>query len=218
MPKYNYTKELTFRAVNLGRDATLVLTFDQKVDGLFTDKYPVVWKTIKLPKIGISTTNVTYRNELGFIKPEVRSDVIERSDVYQFLPPSAKTLLVKKDGRFSFTNPEPGSVGYEVVNDTDQDADMALGFTEDLHPDQPLTPVYYWNADTFEPDTSIKTQFSPILRAYITTEYEDHEIIRAPISVPLIFEKDLLKLDDSTVWIVYYSPVTGQFKINPGIF
>jgi hypothetical protein len=171
-----------------------------------------------VPPQGISTTNVTYRNELGFIKPEVRSDVIESSDAYKLLSPSERTLLEKKGGKFSFTNPEPGSVGYEAVNLTHQDADVALGFTEGLDPDQPLTPVYYWNADTFKPNTSIHTQFSPILRAYIATEYEDHEIIRAPISVPLIFEKDLSKLDDSTVWIVYYSPVTGQFKINPGIF
>jgi hypothetical protein len=60
MSKYDYTKKLTFRAVNLGKDATLVLTFDQEVDGLFTDKYPVVWKTIKLPKIGRPPIKIHY--------------------------------------------------------------------------------------------------------------------------------------------------------------
>jgi hypothetical protein len=206
-----YTKQLTFSSNDLGADATLVLTFDKPVDGLFRDKFPVVLKTFAFPAADASIASITYRNQLGFLQAQVASDTTIVGSASQVLEPSETTTLVEVDGGFSWTNPVPGSVGYYgAVNGTSQNVDVALGFAQ--NPGQPLTPALYWNA--LSPAASTQAQFSPVLRAYITDQYRDQQLIRGEIPSSLLFEQDLSTLDDRTNWVLSYDANTGAFAIN----
>ncbi|KAF8427639.1 hypothetical protein L210DRAFT_3137872 [Boletus edulis BED1] len=61
---------------------------------------------------------------------------------------------------------------------------------------------------------SLNTDFQPVLRAYITNEYTEGQIVKDQISTPIIWERDLSSLDNITVWNLECDPPTGRFSID----
>ncbi|KAG6380465.1 hypothetical protein JVT61DRAFT_8614 [Boletus reticuloceps] len=57
-----YTRTLTFRANNLGTDATFMLIFDKASEGLY-DKFPVVWKVARFGASGPYHRTVTFSSQ-----------------------------------------------------------------------------------------------------------------------------------------------------------
>ncbi|KAG2750702.1 hypothetical protein P692DRAFT_20831604 [Suillus brevipes Sb2] len=47
-----FTRNLAFQSNDLGKEVTLMLTFDAGMDGLYEDFFPVVWKVSKFGKSG----------------------------------------------------------------------------------------------------------------------------------------------------------------------
>ncbi|KAF8125285.1 hypothetical protein EV363DRAFT_1453877 [Boletus edulis] len=114
-------------------------------------------------------------------------------------------------GRLSFTTPEPGTAdSVTVVNGTIIRQDVALGFLPD--PAFSPVPVFYWSG--LGSGASIQTNFQPVLRAYITSQYTDDQIVRGEISAPIIFEQNLAALSDVTVWDLRFDAATGRFSIT----
>jgi len=209
-----YTRQLTFRAANLGKAATLVLTFDSD-GGLYQDKFPVIWKSFHFSQFGLFTANVTYANNLAVSKPQVdHGATIVHSAAFQRLHYGQQTTLTKDNGIYGFTPPEALTAvdSLKVSNGTQSKEDISLGFLSEgsIVP----TPVYYW--DALEAGASIQTQFSPVLRAYVTNEYQEGQIIRGQINSPVIFEKDLSQLGNNTTLVLLFNPVTGEFSISLG--
>ena len=58
-------------------------------------------------------------------------------------------------------------------------------------------------------------QFSPVLHAYITSAYQEQQIIKGEIPALLIFRQDLSTLAYHTVWGLHYNPDTGAFSMDP---
>jgi hypothetical protein len=60
----------------------------------------------------------------------------------------------------------------------------------------------------------VTAKFTPILRAYITSDYQETAIIRGAIDTPAIWEHDLAALSDSTTWNLTRDPSTGHYTIE----
>jgi hypothetical protein len=63
--------------------------------------------------------------------------------------------------------------------------------------------------------SSAQIQFIPILRGYITLNYEENEynIVKTQMS-PVLFEVNLIQLEESTSWKITYNSGSGAFKID----
>ncbi|KAF8119696.1 hypothetical protein EV363DRAFT_1380923 [Boletus edulis] len=66
---------------------------------------------------------------------------------------------------------------------------------------------------TFSSQSLLNTGFQPVLRAYITNEYTEGQIVKGQISTPIIWEQDLSSLENDTAWGLKCDPYTGQFSI-----
>jgi hypothetical protein len=65
------------------------------------------------------------------------------------------------------------------------------------------------------PASAAQVQFdTPILRAYITSEYQEGSIIRTPVISPVLFSEDLSQLDEETTWKITHNAGSGVFKIT----
>jgi hypothetical protein len=60
----------------------------------------------------------------------------------------------------------------------------------------------------------VTAKFTPVLRAYITSDYQETAIIRGAIDTPAIWSQDLAALSDSTTWNLTRDPATGHYTIE----
>jgi hypothetical protein len=74
--------------------------------------------------------------------------------------------------------------------------------------------IQLYTTTLHRPGSSIGSQFVPVLRGYITNEYQEGQIIRSEISSPVVFSEDLAGLEQHSVWNLTYNPGTGGFAIT----
>jgi hypothetical protein len=60
----------------------------------------------------------------------------------------------------------------------------------------------------------VKAQFTPVLRAYITEQYQETQIIKAEVDVSSIWQADLVGLASTTTWILTHDKATGRYTIT----
>ena len=60
----------------------------------------------------------------------------------------------------------------------------------------------------------LNAEFTPILRGYIGTDYQENSLIKGQVETDRLFEQDLAALDDNTTWNITYEPSTGVFSID----
>ncbi|KIK40136.1 hypothetical protein CY34DRAFT_284714 [Suillus luteus UH-Slu-Lm8-n1] len=99
---------------------------------------------------------------------------------------------------------------WQAANNTGTVQDFAIGFMNgrDLMP----TPALYFT-DVGD-GSHVTAEFTPILRAYITSDYQETAILRGAIDTPAIWEQDLAALSDSTTWNLTRGPSTGRYTIE----
>ncbi|KAF8428911.1 hypothetical protein L210DRAFT_3563691 [Boletus edulis BED1] len=208
----SYTKTLTFKTQDLGTDATLLLIFDKASDGLYNNKFPAVWKLAMFGASGPFHFTATFSSQLSWLKPATDLGSIVGASAYTPINYNQKTTLQQGgSGVLSFTPPETGTAdSVTVVNGTSNSQDVALGSL----PQGAFTPVpvYYWNG--LGASESTQTKFQPVLRAYITSQYREGEIVKSEIATPRILEQDLSILDDNTTWNLRFNAAMGQFSIT----
>ncbi|KAF9222752.1 hypothetical protein BS17DRAFT_179991 [Gyrodon lividus] len=210
-----FSRTLTFKTHDLGVDATLMLTFDKNITGLYHDKFPICWKVTSFAAEGPYTMRATYQSQLAFVKPQVdhASDTIIDASTYKLVNVDDKTTLTKDDhGVYHFSNVVAGEAGYlQAVNGCPLVEDMAIGFTKPNSGEDPIPTLYFKSIGS---GAFIKAQFTPVLRAYVTEQYQETQIIRGEVDVSSIWEKDLAGLDSSTTWILTHDKATGKYKIS----
>ena len=54
-----------------------------------------------------------------------------------------------------------------------------------------------------------------VLQAYITSDYQEGQILHGPIPAPVIWAQDLAALPESSHWHLTFDPVTGHYAIVP---
>lgn len=59
----------------------------------------------------------------------------------------------------------------------------------------------------------VTARFTPILRAYITSDYQETAIIRGAIDTPVVWSQDLAALAESTTWTLSRDPSNGHYTI-----
>ncbi|KIJ15347.1 hypothetical protein PAXINDRAFT_169155 [Paxillus involutus ATCC 200175] len=208
-----YSKTLTFKTNNLGTDATLMLTFNKDIHNLHRETFPLCWKVSSFGKEGPYSIRLTFHNQLAFVKPQVQRGVIIDASTYKLINVDQKTTLTKDDNNvYHFSDVVKGEDGYlEVLNGCPLREDLLIGFTDPDGIQDPAPLLYFDNVGHEE---LIKAQFQPFLRAYITEQYQDSEIIEAEVSTSFFWEMDLASLDPSTTWLLTYSKSEGTYKIS----
>lgn len=206
-----FVRNLSFQTKDLGREATLLLTFDNDVKGIYHTCFPAVCWLTTFGQTGSYRMHVTYTSQLAFSRPQVADGNIIDAETCMEINDSEKTTLTRKNCVFQFTNPVKGVPGYlEVQNNTGSIQDITLGFMSprDLMP----RPILYFKE--VEDASNITIEFTPILRAYITSDYKYTAILQEAIDTPAIWEKNLAALSESTTWNLTRDPSTGHYKIT----
>ncbi|KAF8840225.1 hypothetical protein BDN67DRAFT_968819 [Paxillus ammoniavirescens] len=212
-----FSRTLTFKAKDLGVDATLMLTFDDHISGLYHDKFPVCWKVTNFAAKGPYSMKATYQSQLAFVKPQVDhgSDTIVDASTYQLVNVNDKTTLTKDDkGVYHFSDVTKGAAGFlQAVNGCPLVEDLAIGFTKPNSGQDPNPVLYFKSIGT---NAFVRAQFTPVLRAYITEQYQETQIIKAEVDVSSIWQADLAGLEPTTTWILTHDKATGKYTIAEG--
>ncbi|KAG1770429.1 hypothetical protein EDD22DRAFT_948379 [Suillus occidentalis] len=204
-----FIRNLSFQSNDLGKEATLMLTFDA-MDGLYEEFFPVVWKVCKFGKSGPYRAHATYTSQLAFSKPQVVDGNIIDAETCVKINVGEKTFLTEANEVYHFSPPLAGSSGVlQAVNNTGAIQDIAVGFMikGDLMPQ----PALYFNE--VGDGSNVTAQFTPVLRAYITSDYQETAIIRGAIDTPAIWSQNLAAISESTTWNLNRDAATGHYTI-----
>ncbi|KAG1757723.1 hypothetical protein EDB19DRAFT_1658698 [Suillus lakei] len=202
---------LTFQSKDLGKETTLLLTFDSDMPGMYKDYFPVAWRVTTFGKEGIYSMVVTYKHQFALSKSQIENWNITGAATAVEINVGQQTTLTKSGQVFSFSTPEAGLHGaLEAINHTGEDQDITVGF---MTPGQFLPkPALFF--DNFKNSSKITAQFTPKLRAYITSEYQEGAILRDAIQTLPIWEHDLTALEQSTIWYLTRDQATGHYTIT----
>ncbi|KAF9237975.1 hypothetical protein BU15DRAFT_75585 [Melanogaster broomeanus] len=74
----------------------------------------------------------------------------------------------------------------------------------------PIPMLYFESVGS---GATASAQFHPILRAYITSEYQESEILRSAVAWPVLWERNLPELDESSTWALSRNVSTGEFTL-----
>ncbi|KAG8793413.1 hypothetical protein FRC12_002788 [Ceratobasidium sp. 428] len=64
-------------------------------------------------------------------------------------------------------------------------------------------------------DSRITAQFTPVLQAYVTRDYQVSELLRGEFETDKVWEQNVSELDDVTGWNFVEDDESGQFSITP---
>ncbi|KAG1846391.1 hypothetical protein DFJ58DRAFT_843470 [Suillus subalutaceus] len=207
-----FTRHLTFQSNDLGKEVSIMLALvDENMQSLYKDRFPVVWKVSKFGKSGAYRAQATYTNQLAFAKAQLTDGNFISAGTSVKVNVGQKTTLTEANDVFSFSSPQQGSSGFvQALNNTGAIQDIAVGFLNkgDFMP----TPALYF--DEVGDGSHVTAQFTPILRVYITSDYQETSIIRGAIETPVIWKQDLSVLAENTVWNLKRDGVTGRYTIS----
>ncbi|KAG1812560.1 uncharacterized protein BJ212DRAFT_1483170 [Suillus subaureus] len=207
-----FTRHLTIQSNDLGKEATIMLALiNDDMQSLYQDRFPVVWKVSKFGKTGAYRAQATYTNQLAFSKAQITDGNFISAGTSIQVNVGQKTKLTEARDVYSFSTPEAGSSGFvQAVNNTGALQDIAVGFLNkgDFMP----TPALYF--DEVGDGSQVTAQFTPILRVYITTDYQETAIIRGAIETPAIWSQDLTGLAEHTTWNLKRDVVSGRYTLT----
>jgi len=214
-----FSKTLKFKSVDLGSDVALMLTFDDLATNpkLFTDCFPVCFKVIGFGASGENDASITYQSQLAFIKPQVDSNDIVSASIFGKIDPGQETeLQISSKGppeTFKFSTPVTASSKNNLIavtNKIGQKCEMGVGFiTKSGEPSISLL----FQENSFGSDNVLSAQYTPVLRGYIRSDFQENQVIRAEIKTDALFKEDLNKLEDETHWLISRSP-EGKYSIQ----
>ncbi|KAG2140362.1 hypothetical protein BD769DRAFT_1429635 [Suillus cothurnatus] len=206
-----FSRHLTIQSNDLGKEVTIMFALiNSDMQSLYQDRFPVVWKVSKFGKTGAYRTQLTYTNQLAFTKAQVADGNFISAGTSIRVDPGQKTVLTEGNDVFSFSSPQSGSPGFvQAVNNTGSIQDIAVGFLNkgDFVP----TPALYF--DDVGDGSQVTAQLTPILRVYLTSDYQESTILRGAIETPAIWSQDLTGLADHTAWNLKRDPSSGRYTL-----
>jgi len=211
----SFTRTLTFRCKDLGRDSTLLLTFnDEAIPGMYRDVFPTAFKVAMFGATGSYEFKVVYNSEFGFTRAQINGGIVVPASVYTHIDVGQETTLTKKGSPavYSFSKPQPivpPTTEVVAINGTDTRENIGVGFFDS--PDGAPTAVLVFT--NVGPASKVQPEFIPILRGYITPDYQEGEIMKGQITPPILFTENLVRLDQDTYWKLTYNEGTGVYKI-----
>ncbi|KAG0693666.1 hypothetical protein DFH29DRAFT_1084146 [Suillus ampliporus] len=186
-----FVRNMTFQIKDLGNKSTLLLIFDGKMEGLYKKFTPWFGSPYRM--------QATYTHQLAFSKAQVvNGNIVDAATCVQ-IQPSEKTTLTEDNDVFQFSNPQKGVDGYlQAWNKTGLTQDMAIRHSQ------------YTTRD----GSNVTAEFTPILRAYITSDYQETAVLQGAIETPVIWEQNLGAPTENTTWNLKRDPSTGHYKIT----
>ncbi|KAG8833562.1 hypothetical protein FRC17_010444 [Serendipita sp. 399] len=209
MTEFSRTLNIINRG-DLPDDTTLMLSF-QPIEGLYKETYPVCWRVGTFAADAPGAMVVTYKNQLAYSRPQVINGNIVAVSTWVNLNVGQKTTLTKDSGPYKFSPPTSGEKNYLIAeNDTGSIQEMAIGFTS--QPGMPPSSVLYF--DKIGTGSNVTTQFTPVLTAYVTSQYQQTQILKGAIQTPAIWKQDLAELSESTTLIFSRDKATGRYSLE----
>ncbi|KAG2072240.1 hypothetical protein BDR04DRAFT_1096814 [Suillus decipiens] len=136
--------------------------------------------------------HATYTSQLAFSKPQVVDGNIIDAETSVKINDSEKTSLTEANDVYHFSSPQAGTPGVlQAVNNTGAVQDIAVGLD----------------------GSHVTARFTPVLRAYITSDYQETAIIRGAIDTPAIWSQNLAGLAESTTWTLKRDLATGHYTL-----
>ncbi|KAG0695718.1 hypothetical protein DFH29DRAFT_1083255 [Suillus ampliporus] len=225
-----FIRHLSIQSNDLGKEATIILTFDGGMKGLYQDSFPVVWKvntfgetdgcshifaaplpTYISPVPGPCRMHATYTSQLAVSKSQVVDGNIVGAETAIGINNSQRIFLTEDNHVFHFSSPHVGTPGVvQVVNATGAIQDIAIGFISDGYL-MPQPALYFKEVGV---SSTVTAAFNPIMRAYITSDYQETAILQGAIDTPAIWEHNLASLSESTTLNLHRDPATGHYTIT----
>ncbi|KAG1847631.1 hypothetical protein F4604DRAFT_1935872 [Suillus subluteus] len=204
-----FVKKLTFESNDLGIDVNLLLTFDDQsiADGLYKSCYPSAFAVRKFGAEGTYRADVTYRSQLAFTKVTVSNDVIQSASTNVPINVGQSTHFNQGRRSIPFFLPEKN---IQCTNNAPFKEDIGVGFIE-KEGDAPKTTLVWRDVARGQ---KLNSEFTPVLRGYIGTDYQENCLIKGQVETDRLFEENLAALDDQTTWAITYDFSTGVFSID----
>jgi len=211
-----FVRNLTFRSRNLGRDSTFILTFnDDAIPGIYHSVFPTAWKVTAFGATGPYDFPVTYVQKLGITRAVVSGGVVVPASTYTDINIGQKTELSKSGDPaiYRFSTPatiSPPTKQFVAQNQTNALENIGVGFFDraDRAPSQLLV------FEGVGAGSSVQSEFTPVLRAYVTTDYRENAILRGQISTPILFAENLVNLPQNSDWLLTYNPGSGVYRVE----
>ncbi|KAG8701176.1 hypothetical protein FRC09_005513, partial [Ceratobasidium sp. 395] len=89
----------------------------------------------------------------------------------------------------------------------------ATGFVKGDGIDQRFEPTLVWTSVGAK--SNIAAQFTPVLRAYVTRDYQASQLLRGEVETDTIWEQNINELNDVTGWNFQEDDANGGFSITP---
>jgi len=205
---------LTFRTNDLGMLSTFVLTFDdEKIPGIYKDVFPTAFKVTQFGASGPYTFSVVYVSKLGFTRAQLSGGVVIPASTYTPIGPGEETTLLKSGSVYSFTPPTdltPPSSQMVARNGTPGREDIGVGFFE--RPDREPSQILVFEG--VGAGSGVQSIFSPILRGYMTSGYQENAVLRGQIFSPVLFMEDLVQLPETTNWRITFNSGSGAYTVS----
>ncbi|KAG0708324.1 hypothetical protein DFH29DRAFT_795328, partial [Suillus ampliporus] len=124
--------------------------------------------------------------------------------------------LTEANDVFHFSDPEPGVSDFmEAWNDTVFIRDIAIDCF--MNPGQSMhKPALYFNdvGHVISP-LNVTAEFTPILRAYIASDYQKTQILQGAMDTPTIWERDVSAFcEEDTTRNLARDPCTAVYEIR----
>ncbi|KAI0743059.1 hypothetical protein C8Q80DRAFT_951221 [Daedaleopsis nitida] len=209
----NVEKTLVFKSTDLGANLKLLLCFMPPSPELFVDRFPVAWKVTTLSAKGRSTFIATCTNVLGCCVAQVgRGQFVSASNHIPVSTGDQTTLMVDRTinpPAYYFTPPLKSTSSQDavqVVNGTNVPQNIGFGFITDVDTDRELMHTVLMFPGV-KPTFTALAQYIPVVRAYISMNYAEDEMLSADImNVKPLWEGDMRELQSSTTVVVKRTP------------
>jgi len=211
-----FVRNLVFRSRDLGRDSIFVLTFDDpRIPGIYNTVFPTTFKVTAFGLEGPYDFSVTYVQRLGVTRAVINRGLVVPAATYTEINVGEKTELSKSGEPliYKFSTPQtisPPSKHYVATNTTNALENIGVGFFEraDRAPAQILV------FENVGAGSSAQFEFTPILRAYVTSDFKESAVLRAQMSSPVLFQENLVNLPENTDWMLIYNKNSGIYKVE----
>ncbi|KAG2146200.1 hypothetical protein DEU56DRAFT_786802 [Suillus clintonianus] len=209
-------RNLTFRCKDLGKTTSILLAFDDKMDGIYKTYFPVVWKVSTFKDKGPYSMSVSYSNDLAFAKAQVANGNLISASTYSKLKPGQQTTLTMgDDSLFSFSEPVAGTPGLlKATNKTGLIQEIAVGFFNPLDTFKPFPALYFKQVGD---NSHVMAKWKPVLRVYLESEYQESSVLVGAIDTDAIWSQDLHALSQNTVWDLTWDAATGHYTLTQGV-
>ncbi|QRV90243.1 hypothetical protein RhiJN_18261 [Ceratobasidium sp. AG-Ba] len=209
------TKTLNFYTYDLQKDTTVMLMFEPPSSGkLFKDQFPVVWKIITFRAGGHAKAVVRYSSRLAFGYAQIDDANAVDAAAWVEVKSGDMTSIKADNGlkRFGGVSKREDTRLLVCKNNTNQRANLSIGFVKGDGIDQRFDPVLLWTGVGAK--SNITAQFTPKLTAYVTREYQESQYLRGEVETEAIWSQDLNLLDDVSSWNFVEDPESGSFHIE----